>query len=43
LKEWIRKQKYHATLLEAGNKKSPSKVTGNDWRVIVNAEIEPDI
>jgi predicted transcriptional regulator of viral defense system len=43
LKEWIRHQKYHAALLESGDKNHKSKITGNDWRVIVNAEIESDI
>jgi len=43
LKEWLRHQKYHAALLESGNKNHKSKITGNDWRVIVNTEIESDI
>jgi predicted transcriptional regulator of viral defense system len=43
LKEWLRHQKYHAALLESGDKNHKSKITGNDWRVIVNAEIESDI
>ena len=43
LKEWLRQQKYHAALLEAGDKNHRSKITGNDWRVIVNTEIESDI
>lgn len=43
LKEWLRKQKHHAALLEAGSKTKISKVTGNDWRIIVNTEIEPDL
>lgn len=43
LKEWLRYQKYHAALLEAGDKNHKSKITGNDWRVIVNAEIESDL
>ena len=43
LKEWLRYQKYHAALLETGDKNLKSKSTGNDWRVIVNAEIESDI
>jgi predicted transcriptional regulator of viral defense system len=43
LKEWLRYQKYHAALLETGDKNHKSKITGNDWRVIVNAEIESDI
>lgn len=43
LKEWLRKQKHHAALLEAGSKTRISKVTGNDWRMIVNTEIEPDL
>lgn len=43
LKEWIKKQKYHAALLEAGDKNHKSKITGNDWRIIVNTEIETDI
>jgi predicted transcriptional regulator of viral defense system len=43
LKEWLRHQKYHAALLESGNKNHKSKITGNDWRVIVNAEIESDL
>ena len=43
LKEWLRHQKYHAALLESGDKNHKSKITGNDWRVIVNTEIESDI
>jgi predicted transcriptional regulator of viral defense system len=43
LKEWLHKQKYHAALLEAGDKNHKSKITGNDWRIIVNTEIESDI
>lgn len=43
LKEWLRHQKYHAALLESGDKNNKSKITGNDWRVIVNTEIESDI
>ena len=43
LKEWLRHQKYHAALLETGDKNHKSKITGNDWRVIVNTEIESDI
>lgn len=43
LKAWLQKQKHHAALLEAGNKTNASKVTGNDWRIIVNAKIESDL
>ena len=43
LKRWLRKQKHHAALLEAGSKAKASKITGNDWRIIVNTEIEPDL
>jgi len=43
LKEWLKSQKYHATLLQSNNKTYKSKVTGNDWRIIVNTEIESDI
>ncbi len=43
LKDWIKKQKYHAAFLEAGKKNQQSKITGNSWRVIVNTEIETDI
>ncbi len=43
LKEWLRHQKYHAALLESGDKNHKSKITGNYWRVIVNTEIESDI
>jgi len=43
LKEWLKSQKYHAALLQAGDKNGKSKVTGNDWRIIVNTEIESDI
>ncbi|MCA6516786.1 MAG: type IV toxin-antitoxin system AbiEi family antitoxin [Chitinophagaceae bacterium] len=43
LKEWLRYQKYHAALLESGDKNHKSKITGNDWRIIVNAEIESDL
>lgn len=43
LKGWLKKQKYHAALLEAGDNAHKSKITGNEWRVIVNTEIEADI
>lgn len=43
LKEWMVQQKYHATLLDVSNKDYSSKVTGNDWRIIINTEIDPDL
>src|SRR5690606_22244074 len=42
LKEWLIKQKYHPALLEPAEK-SPTKVTGNSWKIIVNTEIETDL
>ena len=42
LKEWLKKQKYHAALLEPAEK-TQSKVTGNIWKIIVNTEIETDL
>lgn len=42
LKEWLIKQKYHPALLEPAEK-SPSKVTGNSWKIIMNTEIETDL
>jgi predicted transcriptional regulator of viral defense system len=43
LKDWLQNQKHHATLLDAGGRSNTSKVTGNDWRIIVNAKPEPDL
>lgn len=43
LKGWLKSKKHHATLLDTGNKRHYSKVTGNDWRIIVNTEIETDL
>lgn len=42
LKEWIIKQKYYPALLDPAEK-SPTKVTGNTWKIIVNTEIETDL
>ena len=41
LKGWLKNQKYHAALLDVSNKDHSSKITGNDWRIIVNTEIDP--
>ena len=43
LKEWLNNQKHHAALLDPGAHDSSSKVTGNDWKIIVNTEIDPDL
>lgn len=41
LKEWLKMQKYHATLLDPAEK-SQNKVTGNFWKIIINTDIETD-
>ncbi len=43
LKEWIREQKTHAVPLEVTAKRLDSKVTGNEWKIIVNSNIETDL
>ena len=41
MKEWLKKQKHFPALLDP-SEKSDSRVTGNEWKIIVNTEIETD-
>ncbi len=43
LKKWLLEQKHHSVLLDTENRDHSSKVTGNEWRIIVNTEIDPDL
>jgi predicted transcriptional regulator of viral defense system len=42
LKKFLSNKKIYPAKLEASNKNNSSKVTGNDWKIIVNEQIEID-